>query len=89
MFDRVPSHLNLSMHTTQPQAQEVLRATGQLTPERKAYLDDMRKQLQLPEDKADKIIREVRRLSRTLPDCTRFQKACLINFLNCSSSSLI
>lgn len=48
----------------------MLRATGQLTPERKAYLDDMRKQLQLPEDKAEKIIREVRRLSRTLPDCT-------------------
>jgi hypothetical protein len=31
-----------------------------LTPERTAYLEDLRKQLSLPEDKAQKIIREVR-----------------------------
>jgi len=41
------------------QAQEVLRGTGSLSPERQAYLEDMRKQLSLPQEKADKIIREV------------------------------
>ena len=38
----------------------MLRGTGNLTTERAAYLEEMRKQLQLPEDKAQKIIREVR-----------------------------
>jgi hypothetical protein len=47
------------------QAQDVLRGTGALTPERQAYLEDMRKQLSLPQDKADKIIREVRGLRQT------------------------
>lgn len=41
------------------QAQDVLRGTGSITPEREAYLEQMRQQLSLPEDKAKKIIREV------------------------------
>jgi len=43
------------------QAQEVLRGSGSLTPERKQYLDELRTQLSISQDKADKIIREVRR----------------------------
>lgn len=42
------------------QAQEVLRGSGSLTPERKQYLEELRNQLSVSQDKADKIIREVR-----------------------------
>lgn len=38
----------------------MLRGSGQLTPERTKYLEEMRAQLQVPQDKAAKIIREVR-----------------------------
>jgi hypothetical protein len=44
------------------QAQEVLRGTGTLSPERASYLEEMRKQLRVAQDKADKVIREVRGL---------------------------
>jgi hypothetical protein len=53
-------HQDLSEQAFKAQAQDALRAPGPLTPERTAYLEDLRKQLSLPEDKAQKIIREVR-----------------------------
>ncbi|KAI8475724.1 MAG: hypothetical protein J3K34DRAFT_517150 [Monoraphidium minutum] len=53
-------HQDLSEQAFRAQAQEVLRGTGSLSPERASYLDAMRKQLSLPQDKADKIVKEVR-----------------------------
>ncbi|KIY96976.1 hypothetical protein MNEG_10986 [Monoraphidium neglectum] len=53
-------HEDLSEQAFKSQAQEVLRGTGTLSPERSAYLEEMRRQLSLPQDKADKIVREVR-----------------------------
>lgn len=43
------------------QATDVLRGSGSLSGERKEYLDNLAKQLGLPDDERDKTIREVRR----------------------------
>lgn len=52
-------HNDLAEQAYRNQAQEVLRGTGTLSPERKEYLDQMRQQLGLQQATADKIIREV------------------------------
>ncbi|GBF94257.1 110 kDa translocon of chloroplast envelope inner membrane [Raphidocelis subcapitata] len=59
-FEVAAVHQDLSEQAFKAQAQEVLRGTGAMSPERAAYLEEMRKQLSLPQDKADKIIREIR-----------------------------
>jgi len=53
-------HNDLAEQAYRSQAQDVLRGTGQLTAERKEYLDQMRQQLGLQQAAADKIIKEVR-----------------------------
>jgi len=53
---------DLAEQAFRAQANEVLRGTGTLSPERQSYLEEMRKQLKLPQDKAEKVIREVRGL---------------------------
>jgi hypothetical protein len=53
-------HNDLAEQAYRSQAQDVLRGTGQLTDERKQYLDQMRQQLGLQQGAADKIIKEVR-----------------------------
>ena len=54
-------HNDLAEQAYRSQAQDVLRGTGQLTAERKEYLDQMRQQLGLQQAAADKIIKEVSR----------------------------
>eukprot|EP00878_Enallax_costatus_P008337 GHUV01008715.1.p1 GENE.GHUV01008715.1~~GHUV01008715.1.p1 ORF type:complete len:884 (+),score=360.27 GHUV01008715.1:261-2912(+) len=53
-------HGDLAEQAFKSQATEVLRGSGSLSEERKQYLEELRTQLNLPKDKGDKIIREVR-----------------------------
>ncbi|KAI8462392.1 MAG: hypothetical protein J3K34DRAFT_448722 [Monoraphidium minutum] len=60
-FEVASVHQDLSEQAFKQQATDALRGPGSgSNPQVTAYLEDMRKQLQLPEDKANKIIREIR-----------------------------
>lgn len=50
-------HGDLAEQAFKSQATEVLRGSGSLSEERKQYLEELRTQLNIPKDKADKIIR--------------------------------
>ncbi|KAF8060559.1 SULTR2 [Scenedesmus sp. PABB004] len=53
-------HNDLAEQAYRSQAQDVLRGSGSLSEERKTYLEELRAQLNIGKEAADKIIREVR-----------------------------